>query len=111
MTSSEFAGLVESWRKNDARQAMAPNKEIARQREYDAFLEEIDPNAASVQTEAFAMKKFAFMAGDAGSLSLQEYIREYLLDFDSMDADKDTILTDEELMRFRAINRGETLEN
>jgi hypothetical protein len=50
------------------------------------------------------------MAGAAETLSLQDYIREQMLDFDSMDADKDTILNGEELMRFRALNRGETME-
>jgi hypothetical protein len=110
MTSAEFAGLVESWRKRDAREAGAPTQDIARQRQYDAFLAEIDPATAEHQTEAYAKQKFSFMAGAAETLSLQDYIREYLLDFDSMDADKDMILTGEELMRFRALNRGETLE-
>lgn len=110
MTAAEFANLVDTWRKTDARQAEAPNEEIARQREYDAFLQEIDPDTAEMQTEAYALEKFAFMAGAAETLSLQDYIREQMLDFDSMDADKDTILTGEELMRFRALNRGETVE-
>ncbi len=110
MTTEEFAALVESWRKNEARQADAPNKEIARQRQYDAFIEEIDPMAARQQTHAYAKQKFAFMAGAAQTLSLEDYIREYLLDFDAMDVNDDMILTGEELMRFRALNRGETLD-
>ncbi len=110
MTAGEFAILVDSWRKNDARTADAPTEEIARQRQYDAFLEELDPSAAQMQTEAYAREKFAFMAGASEAMSLQDYIREYLLDFDSMDADKDTVLTGDELMRFRALNRGETLD-
>lgn len=110
LTSDEFAKLVDSWRKNETRQAGAPNQDIARQRQYDAFIEEIDPSAAEQQTEAYAKQKFAFMAGAAATISLQDYIREYLLDFDSMDADDDMILSGEELMRFRALNRGETLE-
>lgn len=110
LSAQEFADLVDSWRKNEIRQSGAPNDEIARQRQYDAFLEEIDPDAARIQTEAFALSKFSFMAGAAETLSLQDYIREYLLDFDSMDENNDTILTDDELMRFRAINRGETLD-
>ncbi len=110
MTAQEFARLVDSWRETHTRQAEAPTEEIARQRKYDAFLEEIDPDTAEQQTEAFALQKFAFMAGAAETLSLQDYIREQMLDFDSMDADKDTILNGEELMRFRALNRGETME-
>lgn len=110
MTAEEFAGLVENWRQNNERQAEAPNKEIAQQRKYDAFLAEIDPDTAELQTEAYARQKFAFMAGAAETLSLQDFIREQLLDFDSMDANKDTILTGEELMRYRALNRGETIE-
>ncbi|PQA85404.1 hypothetical protein [Hyphococcus luteus] len=110
MTAEEFARLVESWRKNETRQADAPSEEIARQRQYDAFIAEIDPDTAQAQTESFAKQKFAFMAGAAETMSLKDYIREYMLDFDSMDEDKDMVLTDEELMRFRAINRGETLD-
>ena len=50
------------------------------------------------------------MAGAADAMTLQDYIREYLLDFDSMDENQDTVLTGDELMRFRALNRGETLK-
>lgn len=110
MTAEEFAGLVDNWRRNNERQAEAPNEEIQQQRKYDAFLAEIDPDAAEMQTEAYAREKFAFMAGAAETLSLQDFIREQLLDFDSMDADKNTILEGEELMRYRALNRGETVD-
>lgn len=110
LTPEEFSGLVDSWRKNETRQASAPSQDIARQRQYDAFIEEIDPAAAEQKTESYAKQKFAFMAGAAATISLQDYIREYLLDFDSMDADDDMVLTSDELMRFRALNRGETLE-
>lgn len=110
MSIDEFSRLAASWRESDARAAKAPNEEIARQREYDAFLAEISPEAAQMQEEAFARQKFMFLTGGAETVSRQAYIREYLLDFDSMDADKDTILKDEELLKFRALNRGETLE-
>lgn len=110
LTAQEFAALVAGWRTNEIRQSGAPNSEIARQRQYDAFLEEIDPDAAHMQAEAYAKEKFTFMAGAAETLSLQDYIREYLLDFDFMDADRDAILIGEELMKFRALNRGETLQ-
>ena len=110
MSIDEFSALAASWRESDARAAKAPNEEIARQREYDAFLAEISPEAAQMQYEAFAREKFTFLTGGAETVSRQAYIREYLLDFDSMDADKDTVLQDEELLKFRALNRGETLE-
>ena len=90
--------------------AKAPNKDVERQRNYAAFLSEIDPQAAEMQTKAFAREKFAFMAGAAESLTLQDFIREQLLDFDSMDTDKDMLLSGAELLRYRALNRGETVE-
>lgn len=110
MTAQEFAGLVHSWQNNEARKAAAPNDEIKRQRQYEAFLAEIDPQTAVKQNEAFALQKFAFMAGAAETMSLQDYVREYLLDFDAMDEDKNALLSGEELMKFRALNRGETLD-
>ncbi len=110
MTQSEFANLVESWRLSPTRNAAAPDKETARQRQYDAFLAEIDPDAANIQFDAYAAEKFKFMAGAAETVSRSDYIREYLLDFDSMDQDKDTLLKGDELLRFRALNRGETIE-
>ncbi len=51
------------------------------------------------------------MAGAAGALSRDDYVREYLLDFDSMDRDHDMLLKSEELLRFRAANRGETIDS
>ncbi len=110
MTSQEFAALVDSWRENDARQAVAPTKDVERQRQYEALLEEINPEAAEAQNEAYAKEKFAFLSGAAETVTREDYIREYLLDFDSMDTDKDTVLKDMELMRFRALNRGETVD-
>ncbi len=110
INAAEFATLVDSWRRNTTRQADAPNQEIARQRQYDLFLEELDPEVAKMQNEAYAKEKFAFMAGAAETMSLQDYIREYMLDFDAMDANADMVLNGDELMRFRALNRGETLD-
>ena len=107
MSQDEFVRLVDTWRQNDARTADAPTKEIARQRQYDAFLSEISPQAAESQSDQYAREKFAFMAGAAETISREVYIREYLLDFDTMDANKDTLLRSDELMRFRALNRGE----
>lgn len=107
MSREEFVRLVDTWRQSDARTADAPTKEIARQRQYDAFLSEINPQAAETQSDQYARDKFAFMAGAAETVSREVYIREYLLDFDTMDMNKDTLLRSDELMRFRALNRGE----
>jgi len=109
MTQEEFSALVESWRESGQPDDTAANREIARQRQYEAFLAEIDPAAAETPSDSPAVKKFKFMAGAADTVSRMDYIREYLLDFDAMDADKDTLLKDVELVRFRALNRGESL--
>lgn len=112
MTSEEFAVLVDTWRESGTRDAAAPpaaDEETARQRQYRAFIEEIDPEGAKQEAMERARLKFRYMAGAAASLSREDYLREYLLDFDSMDADGDSILKGEELMIFRAVTRGETL--
>ncbi len=110
MTADEFITLVNSWRENDARQAEAPTQEVARQREFEAFLLDVNPEAAREQNQAPIREKFAFMSGVSLTVSREDYIREYLLDFDAMDADKNTLLEGMELMRFRALNRGEALD-
>ena len=107
--AEEFAVLVASWSDNDARNAEAPNDDIARQRRYDDFLSEISGDDAELERDIMAKRKFSFMAGAAQTLSREDYIREYLLDFDTMDTDNDGQLKDEELRRFRATSRGEQL--
>ena len=109
MTVDEFLALVSNWRETDTRDADAPNADIARQRQYDAFLAEISLETAETQSDQYAREKFAFMAGASETVSREVYIREYLLDFDTMDVDKDTLLRGEELMKFRALNRGEKI--
>lgn len=111
INADEFAALVETWRETGAHETTAPaaNEETARQRQYRAFIEEIDPEGAKQEAAERAKRKFMYMAGAAQYLSREDYLREYLLDFDSMDADGDSILKGEELMMFRAVNRGETL--
>lgn len=110
MTAEEFANLVNSWRETGARDADAPSEEIARERQYQALLEAIDPEAAEKETASYAKAKFSFISGAQESIAREDYIREYLLDFDTMDSDDDTLLKGDELMRFRAANRGETIE-
>lgn len=110
VTADEFIALVAAWREDSAREPMPADIEGARERQYRAFIEELDPEAAKAEMETNARAKFGFMAGAAGTLSRKDYIREYLLDFDSMDKDGDMILRGDELMQFRALNRGEKLE-
>lgn len=110
MTADEFAALIETWRETGAHAANAPNEETARQRQYRAFVEELDPEGAKEDAETSAGRKFLSMAGASQTVSREDYLREYLLDFDSMDADGDGLLKGEELMLFRALNRGETVE-
>ncbi len=110
MTQDEFAALVESWQDKAKREPGDSRKATARQRQYDAFLAQITGDASEPAYEAYAREKFAFMAGASPTLSRQEYVTEYLIDFYAMDEDKDMILKGEELMRFRALNRGEKLD-
>ncbi|MBB5518721.1 hypothetical protein [Amphiplicatus metriothermophilus] len=110
LTAEEFVGLVLSWRENAARAAPATDEEAARQRQFRAFVEELDPEAAARQAAERARERFAYMAGAAPAIAREDYIREYLLDFDAMDQDGDMILMGEELMTFRALIRGEALE-
>ena len=107
MTAEEFAALVESWNEREERAVEASEEEEAvAQDDYAAFLDEIDPSRVQERQANAAKEKFAFLAGGGETVSREAYIREYLLDFDTMDADKDTILRDDELVRFRALNRG-----
>ncbi len=111
MTADEFKALVDGWRQTGARDADAPTEEIARERQYKALLEAIDPEAAKAEHAAYAEAKFAFISGAQEAIAREDYIREYLLDFDTMDENDDTLLQGDELMRFRAAVRGETLES
>ena len=109
LDADEFVRLVETWRATAGRAAPADGEESARDRQYRAFLAEIDPEASRVAAEARARRKFAYMAGAATTLSREDYLREFLLDFDSMDGDADGMLRGEELLMFRALNKGETI--
>ncbi len=109
MSEQEFIGLVDTWRTNAARKAEAADEQTARDRQYRAFIEELNPNIGAQESAVRASRKFAFMAGASTAMARDDYIREYLLDFDSMDSDGDSILRGEELLQFRALNKGETL--
>lgn len=109
MSTEEFVGLAEYWRTNYGAQPLEADgdPEAARQRRYREFLAELDPAAARQEADEKARRRFGYMAGVSGKISMEDYLQEYLLDFDSMDADGDGILRGEELTMFRAINRGE----
>lgn len=110
MSIDEFSKLVASWKEADTRDVDEPTTEQRRQKQYDAFIAEISPETAKMKADQFANKKFLFLTGGMNSVARKDYIREYLLDFDAMDMDKDTILRGDELRKFRALNRGETFE-
>jgi len=110
MSAEEFSKLVISWKESGAHATgIAPDKENDRQQRYDAFLAEISPETSNQKLKAKARKKFLFLTGGAEQVSRKDYIREYLLDFDSMDEDRDSALKGSELQRFRALIRGEEL--
>ena len=110
LTEDEFVALALSWRDNAARQAEPTNKEETRQRQYDAFVDSLDPEAAKAEHAEEARQRFSFMTGAAQTFSREDYIREYLLDFDSMDQNGDMMLKGEELMQFRALNSGAAMD-
>ena len=107
MTINEFEQLVVNWQETGAHNIGVPDEEITRQRQYDAFIAEIDPESSHKSLKEHARKKFQFLSGVTEQVSLKDYIREYLLDFDSMDEDSSTTLSGNELVRFRALNNGE----
>ncbi len=94
MDADEFAGLVASWREKG---------DLADGSGADA------PGDGAKDAEAAARLKFAFMAGASSVLTQKDYIREYLVDFDAMDANGDQFLKSEELADFRAANRGDMM--
>ncbi len=107
MSADEFAGLANMWRESEARNAAPATKAQKEEQELVALLAEIAPEEVRKETEANARRKFAFMAGVAENLSSKDYIAEYLLDFDTMDANGDTLLNGVELANFRAVTRGQ----
>jgi hypothetical protein len=109
LSEGEFIELASEWRVDATREAAPGDPETARERQYRAFLDELNPEASKEELAARAKQKFLFMAGAAGALSREDYVREYLLDFDSMDRNRDMLLKANELMEFRAANRGEAI--
>ncbi|MEM9706027.1 MAG: hypothetical protein AAF850_08115 [Pseudomonadota bacterium] len=112
LSSDEFVALLNSWGEQPSpgnAGVVEAQQTSARQKQYDAFLDEIDPGSTSDVGNERARKRFAFIAGASLTISQKDYIAEYLLDFDSMDANEDMLLQGEELINFRALNRGNDL--
>jgi hypothetical protein len=101
MTSDEFQKLVDGWRETDA--AAEP---MTRERFVDLIAHD-DDAAANAEHAAQARAKFEAIAGAGQTLSRKAYIKAVIADFEALDADNDGLLTGDELLKFRAANRGE----
>ncbi len=102
LTADEFVSLVIRWRDNHERSALDK-----REQRYVDFITDLDPAAEETRLVEQARAKFALMAGAAPTLSQQEYIREYLLEFDAFDVGGKGFLKGDEVLRFRAANAGD----
>ncbi len=102
LTADEFVSLVIRWRDNHERSALDK-----REQRYVDFITDLDPEAEESRLVEQARAKFALMAGAAPTLSQQEYIREYLLEFDAFDIGGKGFLKGDEVLRFRAANAGD----
>jgi hypothetical protein len=105
LTESEFLRLVATWRD---RSGDGDAAESARERQYRSFIEQLE-NETPVSDADAARTRYLTLAGSAPSISREDYVRDYLVDFDAMDADGDMMLRGDELIRFRALNRGREL--
>jgi hypothetical protein len=101
MDESEFVFLVNGWQEAAVRGS-------GRGRFVDPT-PHADEAAARAEHEQQARAKFAFLAGGAATVSRKDYLREVLIDFDALDKNDDGILSGEELLYFRAANRGESI--
>lgn len=102
LTADEFVTLVIRWRDNNNRSPLD-----TREQRYVDFVTDLDPEAEETRLVEQARAKFALMAGAAPRLSQQEYIREYLLEFDAFDVGGKGFLKGDEVLRFRAANAGD----
>lgn len=109
MSKAEFEALAKTWRAKARREESAESQEhLAREERREAFLAELKRETDDTRPHTDAARKFAFLAGMSQTISREDYVREYMLDFDSVDENKDMILKGDELKQFRALNRGET---
>jgi len=104
MTSDEFVKLIDGWRESDA-----TAEPMTRERFVDLIAHD-DEGAAAAEHAAQARAKFEAIAGVGQSLSRKTYIKAVIADFETADADNDGLLSGEELLKFRASNRGEAYQ-
>ncbi|MBY0420988.1 MAG: hypothetical protein K2Q06_01710 [Parvularculaceae bacterium] len=95
----DFVALVEDWRQG------AVEGDDAGRRRMQAFTQGLD----KATVEAAARAKFRLMAGSETTLTRKQYVRETMIDFDAVDANKDRFLRGEELMKFRAVTTGASI--
>lgn len=110
INADEFSATMLDWSVNNSQVEHIPYEEESSESRIQDFIAELDKEVAQELILRQAKQKFAFMAGASSTITQTEFIREYLLDFDSMDKDGDTLLKDNELLRFRMINRGGVIE-
>lgn len=101
MDESEFVYIVEGWQDASVRGS-------GRGRFVDPT-PHADEAAAKAEHEQQARAKFNFLAGGSATVAKKDYLREVLVDFDTFDKNDDGILTGDELLNFRAANRGEQI--
>lgn len=101
MDESEFVFLVNGWQD-------ATVSGSGRSRFVDPT-PHADEAAAKAEHDQQARAKFSFIAGGAATVSRKDYMREVLIDFDAFDKSGDSVLTGDELLNFRAANRGESI--
>jgi len=101
MDEAEFVYIVDGWQEATVRGS-------GRGRFVDP-VQHADEAAAKAEHEQQARAKFAFLAGGTATVSKKDYLREVLIDFDALDKNDDGILNGDELLNFRAANRGESL--
>lgn len=101
MDESEFVFLVNGWQD-------ATVSGSGRGRFVDPT-PHADEAAARAEHESQARAKFSFIAGGSTTVSRKDYMREVLIDFDALDKSGDSVLTGDELLNFRAANRGDSI--
>lgn len=101
MTLNEYFVLAESWRED-----AESDQKTTRQRQFDAFLAELEGELVPNQKQAAITEKFQFMAGADGIVKRADYLRGYLRDFDTLDVDNNSLLDGNELINFRALSQG-----
>lgn len=107
ITADEFVALVAKWRSEDEGGLLADELYEISIGDDGEIVRTTDAETVDVGTFSPAQQKFSFMSGMTDVMSQQDYIREYLTDFDAFDANGDSYLQGEELEGFRKANRGE----